>query len=115
MRLFELICAASLFVVFSACALSSIKPGLELYEKTVELEKIVDRDSFLAKGFISLCKENDGEKWYLAADKWKEMCLAMWPLEKLECECTDGFYAQTWEKDGFSMRVECPVEKGNEK
>ena len=65
MRLFELICAASLFVVFSACALSSIKPGLELYEKTVELEKIVDRDSFLAKGFISLCKENQNLRYIL--------------------------------------------------
>lgn len=65
MKLFELICAVSLSVVFTAGAMSSIKPGMELYARTVELERKVDRDSFMTRGFVNVCEENDREHWVM--------------------------------------------------
>lgn len=109
MRLIEVICAVSLYAVFSVGALSSIKPAMELYEKTVELERKVDRDSFMTLGFVNVCEENDSEHWMNAAAEWKDMCLALWPLDSLEYEYNDEFYSQTWKKDGFTMRVEWPL------
>ena len=111
MRLFELICAVSLFAVFSVGAVASIKPGMELYEKTVLLERKVERDSFLARGFVNVCEDNDGEHWVDAVSDWKEMCLALWPLDSIEYEKNERFYSQTWKKDGFTMRVEWPLER----
>ena len=110
MKLFELICAVSLSVVFTAGAMSSIKPAMELYARTVELERKVDRDSFMTRGFVNVCEENDREHWVDAAAEWKDICLSLWPLDFLEYEYNDEFYSQTWKKDGFTMRVEWPLE-----
>ena len=110
MRLFELLCSVSLFAVFSACAVASIKPGMELYERTVLLERKVDRDSFLARGFVNVCEESDCDHWVDDVAEWKVMCLALWPLDSLEYERNERFCSQTWKKDGFTMRVEWPLE-----
>lgn len=111
MRLFEIISAIALFAVFSVGTLQAVKPGMELYNKTLELEQKVDRDSFLSRGFIKVCQESSGEGWPEAIAEWKEMCLSLWPLDFLEYECGDDFYSQSWRKDGFEMRVEWPREK----
>ena len=113
MRVFEVICAVAMFAVFSAGALASMKPGLELYDKTVELERKVERDSFLAKGFINVCKDNDRRQLKEKMSEWREVCLSMWSLDYLECEDNGDSYCQTWKKEGFAMRVEYPLE--NEK
>ncbi|MBO4320025.1 MAG: hypothetical protein J5857_06095 [Treponema sp.] len=111
MRLYEIICAVAMFSVISAGALASMKPGLELYDRTVELERKVERDSFLAKGFINVCKDNDGKQLKEKMSEWREMCLSMWSLDYLECEEKGDSYCQTWKKDGFAMRVEYPMER----
>ena len=110
MRLFELICVVSLFAMFSVGAVASIKPGMELYEKTVLLERKVDRDSFLARGFVNVCEKSDCDHWVDDVAEWKDMCLALWPLDSLEYERNERFCSQTWKKDGFTMRVEWPLE-----
>ena len=60
MRLFEVVCAVAMFTVFSVGALAALKPCMELYEKTAELEEKVCRDSFLSRGFINVCQEAAG-------------------------------------------------------
>lgn len=114
MRLFEVVCAVAMFTVFSIGALAALKPCMELYEKTAALEEKVDRDSFLSRGFINVCKESGIDHFADDIAEWKEICLSLWPLDSLEYEFKGGFYSQTWKKDGFVMRVECPLEEKNE-
>ena len=87
MRFVELICFSLILAVFSSLCSSFI---FQLGRLDHQLEKIkAERDSLV---FISQSFSNAGKgKGFASLDEWKQVCSAMWKLEKIEwSNCGEG-------------------------
>ena len=100
-----------MFAVFSSLAVGIIVPTVKTATKTQELKTELDRDKFLAEGFLKLCREKKDDELKSALVDWKKMCMGMWPLDFLEITKSGDCYFEKWNFNGKTLAVKYSIDE----
>lgn len=75
------------------------------------MQESLDRDKFIANGFIKLCNEKKDDELKLSLLDWKKMCLSFWTLDYLKIYKSENSIFESWSFNGKIVTVKFTIPK----